>query len=95
MSVFTGISPTTTTECRRTAISVSFQNQPSAMLKRWVSVLFLVMMMLGSQMSNGQLLTQDFSFSGALNANGWTVHSGAGSNVISTTTGLSYTGALE
>jgi hypothetical protein len=40
----------------------------------------------------GQLLVDNFEYSGQLNANGWEVHSGAGSNVLSTTTGLSYTG---
>lgn len=38
------------------------------------------------------LLAEDFGFTGALNANGWSVHSGAGTNPISTTTGLTYTG---
>lgn len=38
------------------------------------------------------LLTEDFSFSGALNANGWSTHSGAGTNPISTTGGLTYAG---
>lgn len=43
---------------------------------------------------NAQLLTENFSASGALTANGWTAHSGAGTNVISTAgvTGLSFTG---
>jgi hypothetical protein len=44
-------------------------------------------------MANAQLLyTQDMTFTGALTSNGWVAHSGGGSNVISTTTGLSYSG---
>jgi hypothetical protein len=39
-----------------------------------------------------QLLVQDFNFSGALTANGWTAHSGGGTNAVSTTTGLSFAG---
>ena len=39
-----------------------------------------------------QLLVQDFNFSGALTANGWTAHSSGGTNAISTTTGLTYAG---
>lgn len=61
--------------------------------KHLLVLCFILMMVFGSNLSFGQLLTQDFGFTGALNANGWTVHSGAASNVISTTTGLSYTGA--
>jgi len=43
--------------------------------------------------ANSQLLTnQDFNFSGLLTANGWTAHSGAGTNAFSTTTGLTFPG---
>lgn len=42
--------------------------------------------------ASAQLLIEDFNFSGALTANGWSAHSGAGTNPISTTTGLTYTG---
>src|SRR5687767_13182893 len=38
------------------------------------------------------LLVEDFPYSGALNANGWSVHSGAGTNPIQTTAGLTYAG---
>lgn len=38
------------------------------------------------------LLTEDFAFSGALNANGWTAHSGAGTNPPATTGGLTFAG---
>uniref|UniRef100_UPI0025C34AEE hypothetical protein n=1 Tax=Ignavibacterium sp. TaxID=2651167 RepID=UPI0025C34AEE len=37
------------------------------------------------------LLVENFEFSGLLINNGWTSHSGAGTNSISTTTGLTYT----
>ncbi|MEP0862403.1 MAG: hypothetical protein HRF52_13285, partial [Ignavibacterium sp.] len=37
------------------------------------------------------LLVENFEFSGLLTANGWTAHSVAGTNTISTTTGLTYT----
>ncbi|MCX6138731.1 MAG: T9SS type A sorting domain-containing protein [Ignavibacteriales bacterium] len=39
-----------------------------------------------------QLLTENFSFSGELAANGWTAHSGAGTNPILTTGGLTFAG---
>lgn len=38
------------------------------------------------------LLIEDFTFSGALTANGWSAHSGAGTNPLGTTTGLTYAG---
>ena len=38
------------------------------------------------------LLVEDFNYSGALTANGWSAHSGGGTNPISTTTGLTYAG---
>ncbi len=41
--------------------------------------------------AGGVLLTEDFSFSGNLSANGWSVHSGT-TNPIATTTGLTYNG---
>jgi len=37
------------------------------------------------------LLVENFEFSGLLTSNGWTAHSGAGTNSISTTAGLTYT----
>ena len=54
MSVFTGIYATTT-ESHKTVISALYQNEISARLKRWVSVCFLVMMMLASVISKGQV----------------------------------------
>ncbi len=40
------------------------------------------------------LVTEHFNFSGNLSSNGWTAHSGVGTNPIATTAGLSYTGLL-
>ncbi|MFM7216741.1 MAG: beta strand repeat-containing protein, partial [Bacteroidota bacterium] len=42
--------------------------------------------------SKAQIYSQDFNFSGALTSNGWTAHSGGGTNALSTTTGLTYNG---
>jgi len=44
------------------------------------------------QAPSAALLTEDFSFSGALTANGWSAHSGIGTNPLGTTTGLTYAG---
>ncbi|MCE2846426.1 MAG: hypothetical protein LW707_05250, partial [Sphingobacteriales bacterium] len=54
----------------------------------------LLVLMLSTLAINAQaqLLTQDFNFSGALTSNGFTAHSGGGTNALSTTTGLTYTG---
>ena len=41
---------------------------------------------------DASLLTEDFSFTGALTANGWSAHSGIGTNPLSTTAGLTYAG---
>ena len=58
-------------------------------------ILLLVVMLFSKSLLQAQLLiTQDFNFSGALSANGWTGHSGVGTNPITTTTGLTYTGLL-
>ena len=56
--------------------------------------MFIVALLFGctSAQVQAQLLTQDFNFSGALTANGFTAHSGGGTNALSTTTGLSYNG---
>ncbi len=37
----------------------------------------------------------DFNYAGNLNANGWSTHSGIGSNVIETTAGLTYSGYIN
>ena len=53
--------------------------------------LFTLIIFLGGN-ANAQLLIDNFDYSGMLNANGWSVHSGGGTNSISTTTGLVYSG---
>jgi hypothetical protein len=54
----------------------------------------LVLLMAG--VAFGQVLVEEnFNFSGNLTANGWTAHSGSGTNPIATTTGLSYSGYLS
>lgn len=59
------------------------------------SFLLIVSLLLSTGLLKAQLLTsEDFNFTGALAANGWSVHSGAPTNPISTTAGLSYTGLL-
>ncbi|RYE15250.1 MAG: hypothetical protein EOP51_27070, partial [Sphingobacteriales bacterium] len=57
------------------------------------SFFFLFSLLLSTAGLKAQLLaTENFTFTGALSANGWAIHSGAGTNAISTTTGLTYTG---
>ncbi|MBC7887549.1 MAG: hypothetical protein H7Z13_06645 [Ferruginibacter sp.] len=57
--------------------------------KLWlVTLLFSATNLLNAQ----QLLVQNFNFSGNVSANGWIAHSGAATNAIATTTGLTYTG---
>ena len=49
----------------------------------------------GSFSINAQLLTEDFNYTAGtfVSANGWTAHSGAGTNAITVTSpGLNYTG---
>ncbi|PKL84412.1 MAG: hypothetical protein CVV24_00305 [Ignavibacteriae bacterium HGW-Ignavibacteriae-3] len=53
--------------------------------------LFLIAWFSLSDNSRGQTV-DDFNYSGKLNANGWSTHSGTGTNEISTTTGLTFTG---
>jgi hypothetical protein len=59
-------------------------------------IIFLVVFLAGAGLqSHGQnLFNEDFNFSGALTSNGYTAHSGGGTNPISTTAGLSYTGYI-
>lgn len=57
--------------------------------------LVILALMLSAGFANAQLLrSEDFTFSGPLSSNGWAVHSGAPTNPISTTTGLTYAGLL-
>lgn len=62
------------------------------MQKLYSFFMAFVAIMLCQSVAGQQLLVQDFGFSGALTANGWTAHSAAGINTINTTTGLAYTG---
>ena len=64
------------------------------MLSKNLRYLFISIILLLSLNGNtfGQLLVDNFEYSGQLNANGWEVHSGGGSNVLSTTSGLTYSG---
>ncbi len=58
-----------------------------------IIVCFLTaLIIISSTKSWGQLLVQDFNFTGTLTANSWVAHSGSGTNPISTTTGLTYAG---
>lgn len=59
-----------------------------AMKRLLVVLLFLVANVGWGQVT---LSVNNFDFSGNLTANGWTAHSGTGSNAIATTTGLSFT----
>ncbi|MEY4595220.1 MAG: hypothetical protein RIQ47_1630, partial [Bacteroidota bacterium] len=56
------------------------------------SFLLLIVFSVFALNGNAQLLTQDFNFSGSLTSNGWTAHSGGGTNALSTTVGLTYNG---
>ncbi|RYY44991.1 MAG: hypothetical protein EOO06_17275, partial [Chitinophagaceae bacterium] len=57
------------------------------------SFFFLFSLLLSTAGVKAQLLAnENFTFTGALSNNGWSIHSGAGTNPISTTTGLTYTG---
>jgi len=54
--------------------------------------LLIMFISLISYDTNAQLLTEDFNYSGNLTSNGYTAHSGAATNPLSTTTGLTYSG---
>ncbi len=69
----------------------SLTNSVKSAVKRISLLIFFLC--LGLSMANAQVLyTQDMNFTGALTANGWVAHSGAATNPISTTAGLSYSG---
>ncbi|MBI3139550.1 MAG: hypothetical protein HYZ15_13320 [Sphingobacteriales bacterium] len=56
---------------------------------------FFLVLLFAVQIANSQLLTENFSYTvgQALTANGWTAHSGAGTNAITVTApGLTYSG---
>ncbi len=55
----------------------------------------LLLLMGISTMASAQLLVrEDFNFTGNLTSNNWSAHSGSGTNPISTTTGLTYSGYM-
>lgn len=60
----------------------------------WIAVT-AALLCLTTVLSAAPLLTDDFNYSGLLTANGWTAHSGAGTNSIDTTTGLTYSGYIS
>ena len=57
-----------------------------------VPILFVFAMFFANVGWGQNIFTHDFSYSGVLTSNGWTAHSGGGTNTISTTSGLSYNG---
>ncbi len=59
-----------------------------------IILLLIISIFLASNISQAQTV-DDFNYAGNLNANGWSTHSGSGSNVIATTTGLSYSGYIN
>lgn len=64
------------------------------MTKKLFSILTGLMLMLFVPAVQGQLLVEDFDYGAGslLTANGWTAHSGAGTQAIDITTGLSFAG---
>ena len=58
---------------------------------RCFALLLLLHLPPGSRLA-AQLLVENFTFSGELSSNGWTAHSGAGTNPVATTAGLSFAG---
>ncbi|MCC6545821.1 hypothetical protein IT570_01535 [Candidatus Sumerlaeota bacterium] len=64
------------------------------MMKKSIFVALAITSM-ASMVSAAPLFTEDFTFAGNLTANGWTAHSGAGTNPIDTTTGLTYAGYTQ
>ena len=62
------------------------------MIKNFTKKLFIAgAIFLSANTLSAQLVYETFDYTGLLNANGWTTHSGIGSNAIATTTGLTYT----
>jgi hypothetical protein len=58
-----------------------------------LNFMMLFVLLLSSKSVQGQVLfSDDFLYSGNLTSNGWLANSGAGSNPIATTSGLSYNG---
>lgn len=64
-------------------------------MKKSLPLITLIVLLLGMATSaSAQLLNENFSNSGLLTANGWTGHSGTGTNALTTTTGLTFTGYI-
>lgn len=61
-------------------------------MRKFLPSLVLLLALLSHHCLFSQSFSEDFNFSGLLTANGWTAHSGGGTNPISTTTGLVFTG---
>jgi len=59
-----------------------------------VSAVMLLLFLASTWVSAQVLLTENFNFSGKLTSNGWTAHSGTGTNSDTTTAGLTYAGYL-
>ena len=65
-------------------------------MKKNITIFFTLLLLVsaGTLMQAQVLTTEDFNYSGNLNANGWSAHSGSGTNIPATTTGLTYSGYL-
>lgn len=63
-------------------------------MKKVIFILLLLFVVISIK-AQTLLLEENFNFSGKLTDNGWTSHSGAGTNPVSTTDGLSYSGYLS
>ena len=61
-------------------------------MRKFLPSLVLLIALLSPYGILAQSFSEDFNFSGLLTANGWTAHSGGGTNAISTTTGLVFAG---
>lgn len=57
-----------------------------------IVLLYILLFSMAGVIQAQQLTVNDFSFSGNLTANGWIAHSGAGTNPLGTTAGLTYAG---
>ncbi len=66
--------------------------QHTNLFTRLFVVAFICLLTMGTTAQGQLLLEENFDFSGALTSNGWSAHSGGGTNALSTTTGLSYSG---
>ena len=79
---------------KRLKKGVSFIKNFEGVVMKKILLLIIISIFLVSNISQAQTI-DDFNYTGNLNANGWSTHSGSGSNVIATTTGLSYSGYIN